>query len=109
VAWNYAQGHCYGGDCGEVVGEMLENRSTHLTLHAREAAQAATVCARGSYGPLYRLSRNEHRGYTNPCMDSAPGLSQPGAVDVRIEESSISSPRGHMVEGKNRHRGRLPC
>jgi hypothetical protein len=57
-------------------------------------------CVQGSYGPLYGLSRNEHRGYSNSAWVPASGLGQLGAVDVRIEESSISSPRGHMVEGK---------
>jgi hypothetical protein len=52
----------------------------------------------GSYGPLYRLSRNEHRGYSNSAWVPASGLSQPVAVDVRIEESSISSQRRHIVE-----------
>jgi hypothetical protein len=33
-------------------------------------------------------------------MDSKPGLNQPGAVDVRIEESSISSQRRHIEEVK---------
>ena len=33
------------GDCGEVKGEKLENGSTHLILHAREAEQATNrVC-----------------------------------------------------------------
>ena len=39
----------------------------------------------GSYGPLYRLSRNGHRGYSNSAWVPASDLSKPGPVDARIE------------------------
>jgi len=43
-------------------------------------------CVQGSYDPLYRLSRNEDSVYSiSAWVPPASGLSQPGAMDVRIE------------------------
>jgi hypothetical protein len=57
-------------------------------------------CVRGSYDPLYRLSRNEHRVYSNSAWVPASDVSQPGVVDVRIEREFNRLSRKQMAEVK---------
>jgi len=67
-------------------------------------------CVRGSYDPLYRLSRNEHSVYSISAWVPASRLSQPGTVDVRIErEFNQLSKKTHGRGQASRHRGRLSC
>ena len=89
---------------------MLENRSTHLTLHAREAEQAATACAGIIRPTLQAVKERAKRLFGSVHWFGHPVLSQSGSVDARIEREFNQLPKKTYGRGQEiRHRGRLSC